>query len=136
MKAKLGRFTLFWLYTIFALVIPCILIVERFGLFKNPTAVNFAFGGILVIIISLFYFRKHLSQAIDNMPSCTFKYICVGGRELSPLIIMYVAFLLIKLSMDNITFVMLWSCISNAFALIFRTYHLKLVEEQKPENKK
>lgn len=136
MKSKATRFLLFWCYTFFALVIPCILIIERFGLFKNPGAVNFAFGGILVLIITLFYFRRHLSKAIDNMQSCTFKYVCVGIRELSPLLIMYVAFLLIKLSMDNITFIMLWSCISNAIALVFRTYHLKLVEEQKPVSNK
>ena len=130
-KQKIQRYMLFWFYTLFSLVIPCILIIERFGLFKEVGAEQLTFGGILIIIICLFYFRKHIAQAIDNMPPCTVKYVCVGIKELSPLIIMYVAFLFIKLSMENITFIMLWSCISNAVALIFRTFHLKLVEEQK-----
>jgi hypothetical protein len=131
MKRKLLRYLIFWLYTLFALGIPCILVVERYGLFKDAGARQWGFGLIVVLILCLFYFRKHVSLAIENMPSCTFKYICVGIRELSPLIIMYVAFLFVKLSMDNITFIMLWSCISNAFALLFRTFHLKLVDEQK-----
>lgn len=129
MKKRLLQYLYFWLYTTFALFIPIYLIIERYGFLdtQTPSGYKWASGLIIGVILSIFYFRKHLGQAIDNLPNCTMKYVLVGVKELSPLIAVYIAFLAINLQMDNITFIMKWSCISNGVSLLFRTLHLRQI---------
>ena len=128
-KRRIKQYSLFLGYTILALVIPIILIIEKFGLFKGETDANgWLFGGVLSIIIILFYVRKHLVKGIENLPPCNVKYFLQGVRELTPLIIIYVSVGLFQLQMTNLVFIIKWSVVSNAGALWLRTLHLKEVD--------
>lgn len=136
MKKRLLQYLYFWLYTIFALFIPIYLIIERYGFIDSQTPVGYkiASGVIIGGIVGLFYFRKHLGQFIDNLPSSTFKWVLVSIKELSPLIIVYVAFIAVNLQMENLIFIVKWSIISNAVGLAFRTLHLRKIELNKVQN--
>lgn len=130
MKQRIKQYFYFWLYTIFSLIIPSLLVIERFGFTTGETReVRWLFGGTLVVIMSLFYFRKHLGKAINNLPPTTFKFLLVSIKELMPLIIMYASFFLMTLQFENILFIIKWSIISNSLALVIRTIHLKEVEK-------
>lgn len=127
-KRRIKQYSLFLGYTVFALIVPIVLIIEKFGLLRGETDANgWLFGGILSIIIILFYLRKHLSKGIENLPPCTTKYFLQGVKELTPLLILYVAFALVQLQMTNLVFIIKWSVVSNAGALWLRTLHLKEV---------
>ncbi len=120
------RYLFFWLYTIFAVGIPVILIAEVYGfLEKNTSAYTYGAGLIIIAVLLLFYFRKHLGKYVDNMESSLTKHFIIATRELMPLIIIYLAFAFTYLQFESITFILKWSCLSNAIALGFRALHLR-----------
>lgn len=129
-KRRFIQYLYFWLYTIFALIVPLCLIIDRYGFVdkETPSGYKWSAGLIISIFIAIFYFRKHLARAIDNMCPCLVKYIFTGIKELAPLIAVYIIFLFINLQMDNLVFIMQWSCVSNALALVFRTLHLRQID--------
>lgn len=133
-KKRLLQYALFWVYTIFALVIPCILVIEKYELFRpNTTGRSVAVGLIFAVVFSLFYFRKHLSKAVDGMMPCAMKSILVATREMIPLIMLYVACVITKMEIKNLEFIVLWSGVSNLIAYGIRIVHLryrdKVIEE-------
>jgi hypothetical protein len=131
-KRKVLQYCLFWLYTLFALGIPIILIIDTYGLFEQDNGgIKIMTGGILIGVLLLFYFRKHIKEAVNNMEEGFLKYTFIAIRELMPLIIIYVVFLVTSIQFENITFILKWSCISNAVALGIRAYHLYIVEQNK-----
>lgn len=136
MKKRLLQYLYFWLYTIFALFVPIALIVERYGFLDNetPSSYKIATGVVLSLVVSIFYFRKHIGGFIENLPSSIVKYILIGVRELAPLITIYIVFLFVNYQMESLVYIMKYSCISNAVALGFRTLHLKQIDLIKEEN--
>lgn len=128
-KKRLIQFSLFWLYTIFSLGIPVLLIVEKYKLFTEFNGIKFTIVGIFTALLCLFYFRKHISAFIDGMPVSTFKSICVATREMLPLILFFGAFygakFLITKEKDDILFIVEWTFIFNIIGYIIRILHLR-----------
>lgn len=131
MSVKAQRYTAFWLYTIFALVIPCILVLERFNFFSHPTKYSLGIGAVIIICFVAFYFRHHLASWIEGLEPCLFKWGLQAVRELAPLLIAYAIFAFLKVQFINVAFIMKWACISNLIALGIRIWHLKCVEAEK-----
>lgn len=127
-KKRLLQFSLFWLYTVFALVLPCIVLLDTYGMFKEPSPKKITFCLIFVIMLILFYFRKHISKFIDGLTPCLLKSVLVATRELMPLIIVFVAFggcaYLIEQEAERALFVVKWSAIFNAIGYVIRVVHL------------
>ena len=131
---KKKRYLFFWLYTFLAVGVPAILIAQTYGfLEKNTSLYQIGTGFILVCVILLFYFRKHIGEMVVNMEPSMLKHLLTAVKELMPLIIIYFVFAVTTFQFENITFILKWSCISNAFALGFRALHLKEVENNKQE---
>lgn len=129
-KKRLLQFSLFWLYTIFSLVLPCVLLIEKYGLFKQDAGgEKIAFGLLFSIILALFYFRKHISKFIDGMTPCALKSILVATREMVPLILLYGAFFgakyLIVNQAETALFIVEWTCAFNIIGYIIRVVHLR-----------
>ena len=131
MSVKAQRYTAFWLYTIFALVIPCVLVLERFNFFSHPTKYNLGIGAVIIICFVAFYFRHHLASWIEELDPCLLKYFLQAVKELAPLLIAYAIFAFLKVQFINIAFIMKWSCLSNGIALGIRVWHLNCVEKDK-----
>ena len=55
-KKRLIQYSLFWLYTAFSLLLPCILLLETYGVYKYPSAKKFTFCFIFVVFLLVFYF--------------------------------------------------------------------------------
>ena len=131
MNKKAQRYIAFWLYTIFALVIPCILVLERFNFFQHPSKYNLGIGAVIIICFIAFYFRHHIGQWIEDMDDGIVKYAFKAVKELSPLLIAYAIFAFLSVQFVNVAFIMKWSCISNAIALGIRVWHLDCVHKCK-----
>ena len=128
-KKRLLQFSLFWLYTIFSLLLPCLLLIEKYGLFKHDAGgEKIAFGLLFSIVLAFFYFRKHISKFIDGMNPCALKSILVATREMIPLILLYGAFFgakyLIVNQAETALFVVEWTCVFNVIGYIIRMIHL------------
>lgn len=136
-KKRLLQYSLFWLYTIFSIGIPILLIVEKYKLFKEFNGMKLTVVCIFVILLLLFYFRKHISQFIDNMPVSTVKSIFVATREMIPLIVFFGAFygakLLITKEANDILFIVEWTFIFNILAYIIRIIHLRYRDKVKED---
>ena len=61
-KKRLIQYSLFWLYTVLSLIIPCYLMIEKYGIFKEPNAKKLTFCAIFVIILC--FFSNPKSQGI------------------------------------------------------------------------
>ena len=129
MSVKSQRYTAFWLYTIFALIIPILLVLEKFNFFSDPKGKSLGLGAIIILFLVVFYFRKHITLWIDEMDDCIVKFIFKAIRELSPLLICYGVFAFMSIQFVNITFIMKWSCVSNLIAIFIRVWHLNCIKE-------
>lgn len=136
MTIRQQRYTAFWLYTIFALIIPVMLVLEKFDFFSDPSGKQFGMGAIIILCLVAFYFRHHISHWVDEMQDCMFKYIAKAIKELMPLLIVYAVFAFLSIQFVNISFILKWSCVSNIIAIVIRVWHLKCLSEIKKEESK
>ena len=136
MTIRQQRYTAVWLYTIFALIIPVMLVLEKFDFFSNPSGKQFGMGAIIILCLVAFYFRHHISQWVEEMQDCMLKYIAKAIKELMPLLIVYAVFAFLSIQFVNISFILKWSCVSNIIAIIIRVWHLKCLSEIKKEESK
>lgn len=128
-KKRLLQYSLFWLYTLLSLFVPILLIVEKYDLFVEFNGIKATFVGIFVILLTLFYFRKHISAFIDGMPVSTLKSILVATREMLPLMLFFGAFygakFLIAKEKNDILFIIEWTFIFNMLGYVVRIIHLR-----------
>lgn len=128
-KKRLIQFSLFWLYTLFAIGLPCVLIIDKYSLFKEVTGTKITVTFIFVSLLLLFYFRKHISKFIDSMPVSTLKSIFIATREMIPFLLFFGAFygakFLITKELNDILFIIEWTCIFNIIGYIIRIIHLR-----------
>lgn len=136
-KKRLLQYALFWLYTLFALVLPCAMLIEKYGIVTEPSAKKITFCGFFIIILALFYFRKHLGKLIDSMTPCWFKSVLMATREVMPLIIIFVAFYgcyyLLENQIESMLYIIKWTCIFNVIAYFIRIVHLRYADRVKEE---
>lgn len=134
-KKRLIQYSLFWLYTVLSLIIPCYLMIEKYGIFKEPNAKKLTFCAIFVIILCFFYFRKHLSKAIDNLTPCFLKSTLMATREIIPLVLIFISFYgcyyLLENNATTMLFIIKWTCILNIIAYFVRIIHLRYCDKVK-----
>ena len=128
-KKRLLQYSLFWLYTLFSLGVPALLVIEKYKLFVEFNGIKATIVGIFMALLTLFYFRKHISGFIDGMPVSTLKSILVATREMLPLLLFFGAFygakFLIAKEKDDILFIVEWTCIFNMLGYLVRIIHLR-----------
>lgn len=136
-KKRLIQYSLFWLYTAFSLLLPCILLLETYGVYKDPSAKKFTFCFIFVVFLLIFYFRKHVSKLIDSLTPCMLKSILIATREMIPLILLFGAFYgccyLIETQALKALFVVKWTCIFNCIGYGIRIAHLRYSDKVKED---
>lgn len=70
MSPKLLRYGLFWLSTLFLLVIPIIIVGMTFDMFHREGwgLYQFTFTGMIILILSMLYFKKHFEKWVESLP--------------------------------------------------------------------
>lgn len=128
-KKRLLQFSLFWLYALLSVGIPCILIMEKYKLFTDFNGTKVTIVGIFVGLLLLFFFRKHISKFIDGMPVSTLKSVLVATREMVPLLVFFGAFygakFLVTKELNDILFIIEWTCTFNILGYLVRIIHLR-----------
>jgi len=123
------RYGTYLLYIFCALVVPVIIIAEKYGIFYKASQLRFTGWGIIILIITLFFIRKEIVKTINSMQAGLFKGILQGIIHMIPLALLNVVLLFAKAEINTIQYIVVWSTVSNVIACIFEAIHQKLLFE-------
>lgn len=129
LNLQIKRYILYWIYVLIALGIPILFINETYGLFETTTTVAGEFTklrstALIVILITAFFGTKVIVSWYHNVPDTSIvKHL--GNKLILPvgLGVMWVILNFSDRYIENFTYVIYWSFISNAVALIFAVWH-------------
>lgn len=137
MKDKALRYGLFWSSTVFLLFIPILIIAIEYDLFLLETYNLFKLTlvGAILIVIVIFFFRRHFDKWVDSLPASMGKSVIGFTRTILPFIVLwyfaYYAAYHTEIILRVVTFIFLSAFIGALLKEGHIAYLEKVVETQR-----
>lgn len=107
------------LYMLFALIVPILLIANKYELWKKTDIYKLTIMGMVVLIIILFFSGRQLIKFISTLEESKQKFITLEIIRIAPLILLFFAIQYAKVQMANFEYIVLWAFFSNLVASVF-----------------
>jgi hypothetical protein len=128
---KLVRFTSWWLYQFLAIGVPLALINSRYQFFSEAVSIGGEYTklntlAMILIVITLWVFKDSFIGFYKSLPDGAFKN---GYKALLLPLVLLAFWLMLRVSnshIENLTFIVFWSMITNSIGAFVHLYHLEV----------
>jgi hypothetical protein len=128
---KLVRFTSWWLYQFLAIGVPLALINSRYQFFSEVVQIGGEYTklntlAMILIVVTLWVFKSSFIGFYKSLPEGAFKN---GYKALMLPLVLLAFWLMLRVSnshIENLTFIVFWSMITNSIGAFVHLYHLEV----------
>lgn len=123
---KLWRYLTYWIYIFLSIAVPLIIITEKYELFYKASNLKLTGCGIIVAIVVIFFIRKEIVKAVNEMEKGILRAVLQGIIGIIPLAILNVLLIFAETQMVAFKFIVIWSTVSNVLACVPEAIHQHL----------
>lgn len=117
-KDKRIRLIMRLLFTLFAFIIPVLVVSLRYKLFTEFTGRKISVIGFLILVSTIFRFRKRLMEWISSWEYSVLKYVLIGFSRIALFAMLVIVAHAARREATNIVFVLDWYLFFNVIAYL------------------
>ncbi len=117
-KDKRIRLLMRLLFALFALIIPVVVVSLRYKLFTEFTGRKLSVIGFLILVSTIFRFRKRLIEWITSWEYSVLKYVLIGFSRIALFVMLVIVAHAAKREATSIVFVLDWYLLFNMIAYL------------------
>lgn len=117
-KDKRMRLIMRLLFALFAFIIPVVIVSLRYKLFTEFTGRKLSVIGFLILVSTIFRFRKRLIEWINSWEYSVLKYVLIGFSRIALFVMLVIVAHAAKREATSIVFVLDWYLLFNVIAYL------------------
>jgi len=117
-KDKRIRLIMRLLFALFAFIIPVVVVSLRYKLFTEFTGRKLSVIGFLILVSTIFRFRKRLIEWITSWEYSVLKYVLIGFSRIALFVMLVIVAHAAKREATSIVFVLDWYLLFNMIAYL------------------
>lgn len=106
------------LFALFAFIIPVVVVSLRYKLFTEFTGRKLSVIGFLILVSTIFRFRKRLIEWITSWEYSVLKYVLIGFSRIALFVMLVIVAHAAKREATSIVFVLDWYLLFNMIAYL------------------